>query len=55
MDLEGIIFGAIAAAGLLFLLIGLGLGAIRPPPLYGPPEKNGSTKEEPPQDHKPSL
>jgi|AmaraimetFIIA100_FD_contig_51_149879_length_367_multi_4_in_0_out_0_1 hypothetical protein len=54
MDIGGIILGAIAAAALLFLLIGLGLGMIRPPPLYGPPEKNGSTKVEPPKDHKPS-
>jgi hypothetical protein len=54
MDIGGIILGALAAAALLFLLIGLGLGMIRPPPLYGPPEKNGSTKVEPPKDDKPS-
>ena len=48
MDLTGIIFGAIAAAALLFLLIGMGRGAISLPPLYGKPEKNG------PDDRKPS-
>jgi hypothetical protein len=54
MDLEGIIFGAVAAAALLFLLIGLGRGMISLPPLYGPPEKSGSTKAEPPENQKPS-
>jgi hypothetical protein len=54
MDIGGIILGALAAAALLFLLIGLGLGMIRPPPLYGPPEKNGNTKAEPPKDNNPS-
>ena len=54
MDPFGIILGVFAAAALLFLLIGMGLGVIRPPPLYGPPEKNGSTKVEPPKDHEPS-
>ena len=54
MDPFGIILGVFAAAALMFLLIGLGLGVIRPPPLYGPPEKNDSTKVEPPKDHKPS-
>jgi hypothetical protein len=50
MDLQGIIFGAIAAAALLFLLIGIGRGMISLPPLYGPPEKNSSTKKEPPDE-----
>jgi hypothetical protein len=54
MDLTGIIFGAIAAAALLFLLIGMGRGAISLPPLYGKPEKNGSDKAEGPDDRKPS-
>ena len=53
MDLGGIILGAIAAAALLFLLVGLGLGMIRPPPIYGPPEKDGGTKTEQPNDRKP--
>ena len=44
-----IIFGAIAAVALFFLLI-----VLSPPPLYGPPEKNGSAKVEPPDKHKPS-
>ena len=44
-----IIFGAIAAVALFFLLI-----VLSPPPLYGPPEKNGSAKVEPPDNHKPS-
>ena len=51
MDLQGIIFGAIAAAALLFLLIGIGRGMISLPPLYG---KNSSTKKEPPENQKPS-
>jgi hypothetical protein len=53
MDLTGIIFGAIAAAALLFLLIGMGRGAISLPPLYGKPEKDGSSKAEQPDDRKP--
>jgi hypothetical protein len=53
MDLETIIFSLAGAAGLLFVLIGLGRGVIMPPPLYGPPEKNSSTKAEPPN-NKPS-
>ena len=54
MDLQGIIFGTVAAVALMFLLIGMGRGMIRLPPLYGPPEKNGGTKEERPDDRPPS-
>jgi len=53
MDLTGIILGVIAAAALVFLLIGMGRGAISLPPLYGKPEQNGSTKAEPDGEHKP--
>ncbi len=53
MDLTGIILGAIAAGALLFLLIGMGRGAISLPPLYGKPEQNGGTKAERPDDRKP--
>jgi hypothetical protein len=53
MDLTGIILGAIAAGALIFLLIGMGRGAISLPPLYGKPEQNGSTKAERPDDRKP--
>jgi hypothetical protein len=35
-----IIFGAIAAVALIFLLI-----VLSPPPLYGPPEKNGNASK----------
>lgn len=53
MDLTGIILGVIAAAALLFLLIGMGRGAISLPPLYGKPEKDASDKAEGPDDRKP--
>jgi len=53
MDLTGIILGAIAAAALLFVLIGMGRGAISLPPLYGKPEKDDSGKAERPDDRKP--
>jgi hypothetical protein len=40
-------------AALLVAITVLAIG-LRPPPLYGPPEKNGSDEGKPPNSHKPS-
>ena len=48
MSIVSIVALAALIGAFLFLLLSL-----RPPPLYGPPEKNGGAEGEPPDSQKP--